>query len=280
MLVELKADSHRNLFEVYDLFGRPVLVSLFVVLLALSMVGCSVLDEAVAAPNATPAAAEDITYVVKPGETMAQIALSFHMTIEQLIALNKERYPSLARDPSVLQAGGQLRVPSQNATAAARATAAAAQSPFDPTVAAKMTVDGVNAARAQKGFSLLRSDPVLTRIASDRSADMIARDYFSHYDPQTGQEPFLRYLQANSFPYQYAGENIAEIKNGSGWVPPWFTVAARYTASDLAAEFVKDWLNSPEHRANIFHTHYRRTGVALAVTGDGRRIVATQVFSD
>ena len=262
------------------MFGRSALGLFLVALLTLTTVGCNVLDEAVAAPNATPAAADYITYVVQSGETLAQIALRFHMTIEQLIALNTDRYPALARDPSVLQAGWQLRVPSQNATATARETAAAAQSPFDPTVAAKDTVDGVNAARAQKGFSLLRSDPVLTRIASDRSADMLARDYFSHYDPQTGQEPFLRYLQANSFPYQYAGENIAEIKNGSGWVPPWFTVAARYTAAELADEFVKDWLNSPEHRANIFHTHYRRTGVALAVTRDGQRIVATQVFSD
>ncbi len=249
-------------------------------MLVFATVGCSVIDEAIAAPNATPATPQYIMYVVQPGETLAQIALRFHMTIEQLIALNSERYPSLARDPSVLQAGWQLRVPSQNATAAARATAAAAQPPFDPTLAAKLTVDEVNAARAQKGLSLLRSDPVLTRIASDRSADMIARDYFSHYDPQTGQEPFLRYLQANSFPYQYAGENIAEIKNGAGWVPPWLTVAARYSAPALAQEFVQDWLNSPEHRANIFHTHYRRTGVALAVTQDGRRIVATQVFSD
>jgi uncharacterized protein YkwD len=262
------------------LFARSTLVSFCVALLVLTSVGCGILDEAVAAPNVTPAVTTYITYVVQPGETLAQIALRFHMTIEELIALNTTRYPALARDPSVLQAGWQLRVPSQNATAAARATADAAQSPFDPSVAAKQTVDEVNAARAQKGLSLLRTDPVLTRIASDRSADMIARDYFSHYDPQTGQEPFLRYLQANSYPYQYAGENIAEIKNGAGWVPPWFTVAARYTATELADEFVKDWLNSPEHRANIFHTHYRRTGVALAVTRDGERIVATQVFSD
>src|SRR5512135_646434 len=113
--------------------------------MVLSTAGCSVLGEAIAAPNATPASSQFITYVVQPGETLAQIALRFHMTIEQLIALNSQRYPALARDPSVLQAGWQLRVPSQNATAAARATAAAAQPPFDPTLAAKLTVDEVNA---------------------------------------------------------------------------------------------------------------------------------------
>lgn len=259
---------------------RRIGIVLFLVVWLIISSGCGVLNTAFAAPLATPAATEYITYVVQPGETLAQIAARFHMTIEQLIALNSSRYPALARDPSVLQAGWQLQVPSRNATAAARATSEAALSQLDLSPATKKTIDEVNAARAQHGLVLLRSDTVLARIASDRSADMIARDYFSHYDPQTGQEPLLRYLQANSFPYQYAGENIAEIRNGTGWVPPWLTVASRYSANDLAVEFVKDWLNSPEHRTNIYNVHYRRTGVALAVTRDGHRIVATQVFSD
>jgi uncharacterized protein YkwD len=109
---------------------------------------------------------------------------------------------------------------------------------------------------------------------------MIVRNYFSHDDPGTGQEPLLRYLQAAKFAYRYAGENIAEIKNDAGWVPAWLTIAARYSTNDLADEFVKGWLNSPEHLANIFSANYRRTGVALAVSGDGRRIVATQAFAD
>ena len=90
----------------------------------------------------------------------------------------------------------------------------------------------------------------------------------------------MRYLQAAKFFYRYAGENIAEIKNDAGWVPPWLTVASRYTPNELANEFVRGWLNSPEHRANIYSANYHRAGVALAITSDGRRIVATQVFSD
>ncbi len=109
---------------------------------------------------------------------------------------------------------------------------------------------------------------------------MIARNYFSHYDPETSQEPFLRYLQATNFKYRFAGENIAEIKNDAGVVPPWLRVAVRYSPPELAAEFVAGWLKSPDHRANIFNTNYRRTGVALAVSADGRRIVATQTFAD
>jgi uncharacterized protein YkwD len=245
-----------------------------------TLMGCAALQTFLPAPTATPAATEYITYTVRAGETMGQIALQFHMTIEQLIALNSDQYKSLARDPSVLQPGWRLRVPARNASAAARATADAMASSIDLSPASTAIVDNINAARAQRGLGLLRMEPVLTRMASDRSADMIARDYFSHYDPQTGQEPLLRYLQATGYAYVYAGENIAEIRNGSDFVLPWLTVAARYSPPQVAAEFVKDWLNSPEHRANIFSTHYRRTGVGVAVTPDGRRIVATQAFSD
>ena len=258
----------------------PPRLILFSIVLPVLLIGCSVLDGIPLAPTTTPAATGYITYTVQAGETLAQIAAKFHMTIEQLIGLNSARYPALARDPSLLQPGWQLRVPAQNASAGARETAQASQPPIDLSPAVKAIIDAVNAARAQRGLTLLRTDAVLTSIASDRSADMIARDYFSHYDPQTGQEPLLRYLQAYGYGYLYAGENIAEIKNGSGFVLPWLTVAARYSAIELANEFVTDWLNSPEHRANIFSSHYRRTGVGLAVTRDGRRIVATQVFSD
>ncbi len=151
---------------------------------------------------------------------------------------------------------------------------------LDTNEAGRLVIEGINSARAQQNLVLLRADVTLTRIATARSADMIARDYFSHYDPQSGQEPLLRLIQVSHYAYQYAGENIAEIKNDAGWVPPLLTVGARYTATDLAEEFVTGWLNSPEHRANILNMHYRRTGVAIAVSEDGRRIVCTQVFSD
>ncbi len=152
--------------------------------------------------------------------------------------------------------------------------------PLNTNEAVRLIIEGINSARAQNDLILLRADVSLTRIAAARSADMIARNYFSHYDPQTGHESLLRLIQTSGYPYQYAGENIAEIKNDAGWVPPLLTVADRYTADDLAKEFVTGWLNSPEHRANILNSHYRHTGVALVISADGHRIVCTQVFSD
>jgi len=227
-------------------------------------------------PSGTTATNEYATHVVQVGETASQIAARYGMTIEQLIALNSEAYPSLAHDPSSIRPGWRLRVSLANADTSKTLVNGA----LDEERVAREVIEGINTARAQRGLGLLRSDVTLTRIAKDRSTDMIARDYFSHYDPATGQEPLLRYLQAAKFSYRYAGENIAEVKNDAGWVPPWLTIAARYTPSDLASEFVRGWLNSPQHRANVFNTHYRRTGVALAISANGRRVVATQVFAD
>lgn len=261
------------------MYSRFVVV-LGLALTALGASSCGALNTVLPLHTATPASAAYAMYEVRSGDTLANIAVHYHATIEQLIALNRDEYPELARDPSLLRPGWDLRVPAQAGSPVAAPTAPSATEPLDLNAAAQDIVDQINTSRAQEGLPLLEKNAVLTRIAKDRSNDMIARNYFNHYDPQTGQEPLLRYLQANGYEYAYAGENIAEVKNGSGLVLPWLTVAARYSALDLASEFVKDWLNSPEHRANIFSLHYRRTGVGIAVTADGERIVATQAFSD
>lgn len=248
------------------------------ILLAVALSACSIAQTFL--PSRASAQGNDYTiHLVQPGDTASQIAARYHITIEQLIALNSDKYPTFARDPSSLQPGWRLRVPDPWLSVSAQATAAAAPQ-ADLNGAAKLVIGQVNAARAERGLLLLKSDVALTRLAGDRSSDMIARNYFSHYDPATAQEPLLRYLQAAKIPYRYAGENIAEIKNDAGWVPSWLTIAARYNTNDLASEFVKGWLTSPEHRANILNANYRRTGVALSVSGDGRRIVATQAFAD
>lgn len=260
--------------------GLRISLLLWLSALFVFIAGCRAVEtiSPIAAP--TSSAPNYVLYDVRVGETLAQIAARFQMTIEQLIALNSDRYPVLARDPSQLQPGWRLRVPADNVSPSVQATAAAVQPQSDFDTSVKSIIDGINAARAQRGLPLLRSDVVLTRMAEDRSRDLIARDYFSHYDPQTGQEPLLRYLQAYGYGYQYAGENLAEIKNGTDLVLPWLAVAARYSSDELASKFVQDWLNSPEHRAVIFNSHYRRTGVGISVNRDGSRIVAVQVFSD
>jgi len=218
-------------------------------------------------------------YVVQPDDTLSEIAARHATTVEQIIALNIEPYPQLARDPSLIRPGWRLRVPAPNAVASARAAPDAEHAALlEHTVLA--ILGEINSARAQRGLPLLREDATLKHMANDRCADMIARNYFSHNDPATGQQPLLRYLQATKYAYRSAGENIAEVKNDAFWVPPWLTVLARYSPESLAREFVTGWLNSPDHRANIYGGQYRRTGIALSASGDARRVVATQLFSD
>ncbi len=225
-------------------------------------------------------------YTVQPGDTLASIATRFHVTAQDLVALNSDRYPTLATNPGLVRVGWQLRIPGVSGTAGPTALPTTIGTPgtdvphADLDNAAQRIIEGVNAARGAQRLPLLRSDTTLTRIASERSVDMIRRGYFSHYDPQTGQEALVQEIKVLNYAYHYAGENIAELKNDAGWVPPLLTVAARYSAADLANEFVQGWLNSAEHRANILNSHYRRTGVTLDFSQDGRRIVATQIFSD
>ncbi len=59
--------------------------------------------------EATPSLAAT-TYTVQPGDTLFSIARTWGTTVAQLQAWNAERYPALAADPNVLQAGWVLVV--------------------------------------------------------------------------------------------------------------------------------------------------------------------------
>ncbi len=237
------------------------------------------------------------TYTVQSGDTLSGIASKNHTTVAALIQANADRYPSLTTSPQKIPAGWQLDIPSQDDAGLqiealimqiTRATnppnppaPVAAQSPSDKINAMVQGIqNGINAARAEKNLPPLTFDANLNYIAQTRSNDMITRNYFAHTDPKTGHVLFQDLLNAEKYPYLFAGENIAEIRNQGAFVPPSFTVYARYSASDLAEQFVTGWINSPDHYENIINPHFRRTGIAVGVSADGTRVVATQVFSD
>jgi hypothetical protein len=60
---------------------------LFVILFTVALSACGIAQSVLPAQT-TAQANEYVTYVVQPGETASQIAARYHITIEQLIALN------------------------------------------------------------------------------------------------------------------------------------------------------------------------------------------------
>ncbi|MEU9560110.1 CAP domain-containing protein [Streptomyces fumanus] len=113
-----------------------------------------------------------------------------------------------------------------------------------------------NRRRTGAGLPPLAADPRLTAAAQAHSADMVARDFYAHTDPDGGR-PWDRAGAAGA-PHRTVGENIA-----CGQRSP--------------ADVVEGWMNSPGHRANILKPDFTHIGVGLA--GGGRAgTYWTQVF--
>lgn len=119
----------------------------------------------------------------------------------------------------------------------------------------------INNIRAGHGLAPLAPSQALTNIARSRSADMLSRNYFSHYTPE-GTNLF-DLLRGNGIGYANAGENLAHSMPASAGSPHVFADA---------------WMNSPGHRDNILRGVYNQIGIGIAENG-GRRVVTT-VFTN
>ncbi|MFF0200473.1 CAP domain-containing protein [Streptomyces sp. NPDC005017] len=104
-----------------------------------------------------------------------------------------------------------------------------------------------NRERASAGLPPLAADPLLTRAAQAHSADMVARDFYSHTSPE-GSGPRDRAVAVGAV-RRSTGENIA-------------------CGQRSAAEVVTGWMNSPGHRANILRPEFTHIGIGFA--GGGR----------
>jgi uncharacterized protein YkwD len=113
----------------------------------------------------------------------------------------------------------------------------------DPVVAD--LVDQVNAHRGSVGCAELLWNPDVADVAQAHSEDMVARNFFSHTNPD-GLSPFDRLAEAG-ISYSGAAENIAY-----GYPTAEAVLAA--------------WLGSPGHRANIENCSLTEHGVGLEGT--------------
>jgi uncharacterized protein YkwD len=118
----------------------------------------------------------------------------------------------------------------------------------------------VNQDRAANGAAPLAWSGSLARVAQYRAQDMLNRNYFSHYDPASGQLAFAQLLHLWGIPYTAAGENIA-----------WSTNPSMASINTM-------FMNSPEHRANILNGAYHRLGVGVA--SNGVKTMVVEVFSN
>jgi uncharacterized protein YkwD len=116
-------------------------------------------------------------------------------------------------------------------------------------------VDLTNQQRAANGCGALRLDGQLTAAARAHSTDMVTRNFFSH----TGSDGSNFVTRAQRAGYTAASaENIAW-----GW--------------STAEVVVREWMNSPGHRANILNCGSVAVGVGLVKKADGTPYW-TQVF--
>ncbi len=119
--------------------------------------------------------------------------------------------------------------------------------------------DAVNRRRVQHGLPALRWNTRLADVARAHSADMAARDYFDHADPE-GRHPSDRVVMAG-LPFSYVAENIARNHN----------------MPDPVATAVNGWMESPGHRANILGPPYVESGLGVVEAADGTYYF-TQLF--
>jgi uncharacterized protein YkwD len=115
----------------------------------------------------------------------------------------------------------------------------------------------VNQARVANGLAPFALDPALTDVARRHSADMVARGFFGHVNPD-GLDPFQR-MAAAGIAFRSAAEIVAWAADAS----------AAHTAL----------MNSPAHRANILNPQLGRIGIGI-VRKDSQYIMVTQLFRD
>ena len=132
------------------------------------------------------------------------------------------------------------------------ASPAPAQPVADVGGAEQSIIDLTNLYRAQNGLAALARDEAMMNVARSRSNDMVARGFFGHYDPVTGQS--LAKPLVLALGYGRAGENIY-------W--------SGRPLADTPAVAVNWFMGDAPHRANLLNSGYTVIGVGIAWNGQG-----------
>ena len=121
----------------------------------------------------------------------------------------------------------------------------------------KQVLTLVNQERAKQGLQPLSWNAKLAAVARAHSADMSARNYMSHTNPD-GLSPFDR-IKNSGISYTRAAENIA---------------AGQRTPEAV----MESWMNSDGHRQNILNPNLTELGVGFYQGSKGYKYYWTQCF--
>lgn len=166
--------------------------------------------------------------------------------------------PSVTASPSPSASASRKAAPPEKRPSPPAPSSEPAPPPEAPAApsATEEVIALVNTERAKEGCGPVSGDGLLAKAASRHSADMAARDYFSHTSPD-GTDPGAR-ITAAGYRWSTYGENIAK---------------GQRTASAV----MESWMNSEGHRANILNCAFKEIGVGKEDSSDGP--VWTQNFA-
>lgn len=110
-------------------------------------------------------------------------------------------------------------------------------------------VELVNLERTSRGLGEVTLNPLLNTMAENFCCEMIEQDFFAHVNPNTGDGPGQRAINAG-YIFLAIGENLA-----GGQTSP--------------EQVVYEWMQSTEgHRENILGAQWREVGVGVRTGGD------------
>lgn len=115
----------------------------------------------------------------------------------------------------------------------------------------------INQERAKAGLPRLEIDATLTKLARDKSSDMVGYNYFGHNSERFGT--IHDQLKTENVSYGNAAENLAG-------------------GPDLTKTHCR-LLASPAHRGNILNPKFKRIGIGI-VKGSPYGKMITQIFID
>ncbi|MFJ5063656.1 sigma-70 family RNA polymerase sigma factor [Streptomyces nigra] len=150
--------------------------------------------------------------------------------------------PSKKTTPSPSAKKTEKATPASQAPTRASRKAASAPQQEAPSGTVGQVVALVNKERAAAGCGPLAEDSLLDKSAQAHSADMAARDFFDHTNPD-GADPGQR-ITAAGYRWSTYGENIA-------------------MGQQTPEAVMESWMNSPGHRANILNCSFKDIGVGV-----------------